>query len=189
MKKATDLAIELLSIHPDRKHAANNLRRLDAAVKYGTEKVRWPEKVQAPPTSTLNAEQQELYHKACRDDGPAPVEIGSRLRCRYYDAGGNPFLLIGPLREEEANLDPRIVLYRDFLRDGEISTIKHIARPRVSWVYLVLFFFEIFFFSITYLHKTKSRSMTLVGYCVENFLTVCGRTWCPPSLVWTCIGR
>lgn len=41
---------------------------------------------------------------------------------------------IAPLKEEEAYLDPRIVLYRDALFDPEIEIFKKLAQPRVSYM-------------------------------------------------------
>lgn len=45
------------------------------------------------------------------------------LFCRYYHRG-NPYLIIGPLKVEEAYLDPRIVIFHDVIFDDEIATLK-----------------------------------------------------------------
>lgn len=42
---------------------------------------------------------------------------------------------IAPLKEEEAYLDPRIVLYREALFDPEIEVFKKLAQPRVSHMF------------------------------------------------------
>jgi len=39
-------------------------------------------------------------------------------------------LILGPLKEEEAYLDPKIVIYHDVLYDNEIETLKKMAAPR-----------------------------------------------------------
>ena len=39
-------------------------------------------------------------------------------------------LKIGPLKEEEVFLNPRIVLFHEFLTNSEIETIKSMATPR-----------------------------------------------------------
>ena len=36
------------------------------------------------------------------------------------------------MKEEEVYLDPRIVIYHDFLTPGEIETIKDMAKPRLE---------------------------------------------------------
>ena len=59
--------------------------------------------------------------------------VEARLRCRYV-TNGQPFLMLQPVKEEEAYLNPRIVIYHDVLLDGEIDTIKKMAQPRVSTV-------------------------------------------------------
>lgn len=56
----------------------------------------------------------------------------AKLKCRYVHKD-NPFLLLARLREEEACLSPRILLYHNVLADSEIETIKHLAQPRV-WI-------------------------------------------------------
>jgi len=57
----------------------------------------------------------------------------ARLRCHYF-TNNNPYLLLGPIKEEEAYLNPRLVIYHDVLSDNEIETIKKLAQPRVSLV-------------------------------------------------------
>ena len=49
--------------------------------------------------------------------------------CRY-NAGKHPYLNIGPFKEEEVYLNPRIVIYHEFVTDKEIETIKELATPR-----------------------------------------------------------
>ena len=56
--------------------------------------------------------------------------IESQLRCRYVHRG-IPYLQLGPVKEEEALLNPRIVVYHDVIFDSEILTIKSLAQFRV----------------------------------------------------------
>ena len=65
----------------------------------------------------------------CRGEEFTPLEEKSKLLCRY-SSGKHSFLLIGPMKEEEVYLNPRIVLYHDFLTPREIETIKDMATPR-----------------------------------------------------------
>ena len=74
--------------------------------------------------------EKEKYEMLCRGDTSLPAYIQKELKCRYVDHG-NPFLKIAPFKEEEAYLDPRIVIYHDVIYDEEIETIKRLARPRV----------------------------------------------------------
>jgi prolyl 4-hydroxylase len=37
---------------------------------------------------------------------------------------------LGPVKEEEVFLQPRIVLYHEFLSDSEVETVKRLATPR-----------------------------------------------------------
>ena len=65
-------------------------------------------------------------------------KIESQLRCRYVHRG-EPFLKLQPVKEEEAYLSPRIVVYHDVLFDDEIATIKRLAQPRVKYAYHLQF--------------------------------------------------
>ena len=55
----------------------------------------------------------------------------NRLSCRYHTNNNHPLLLIAPVKEEEAHLDPKIVMYYDVLSDREIEIIKTLAMPKV----------------------------------------------------------
>ena len=57
----------------------------------------------------------------------------ARLRCHYF-TNNNPYLLLGPIKEEEAYLNPRLVINHDVIPDREIETVKKLAQPRVYFV-------------------------------------------------------
>lgn len=78
--------------------------------------------------------ERERYEMLCRGEVSIPREVEKNLKCRYVDRG-IPFLKIAPLKEEEAYLDPRIVVYHNVIYDEEIETIKRMAQPRVSTRY------------------------------------------------------
>lgn len=75
--------------------------------------------------------ERERYEMLCRGEVSIPPEVGKNLKCRYVDRG-IPFLKIAPFKEEEAYLDPRIVVYHNVINDEEIETIKRMAQPRVN---------------------------------------------------------
>ena len=74
-------------------------------------------------------EERVQYEQLCRGEEFISVEEKSKLLCQY-NFGKHNFLLIGPLKEEEVYLNPRIVIYHDFLTSSEIETIKDMATPR-----------------------------------------------------------
>lgn len=84
------------------------------------------------PSPTIYTEtERHLYEKLCRGEvKPSPIQLAP-LRCRYV-WNNNPFLRIAPLKLEEANLVPYIVIYREVISDQEIETIQNMAKPRVS---------------------------------------------------------
>jgi len=57
------------------------------------------------------------------------IKVESRLRCRYT-TNNHPFLLLSPIKEEEAFLNPRLVIYYDVISDAESDTVKRLAQPR-----------------------------------------------------------
>lgn len=75
--------------------------------------------------------ERERYEMLCRGEVSIPPEVQRNLKCRYVDRG-IPFLKIAPFKEEEAYLDPRIVVYHNVIYDEEIETIKRMAQPRVT---------------------------------------------------------
>ncbi|XP_033229504.1 prolyl 4-hydroxylase subunit alpha-1 [Belonocnema kinseyi] len=74
--------------------------------------------------------ERERYEMLCRGEISLPANIKKKLKCRYVDRG-IPFLKLAPFKEEEAYLDPRIVIYHDVIYDEEIETIKRLAQPRL----------------------------------------------------------
>lgn len=80
--------------------------------------------------------ERERYEMLCRGEVPLSPQIQKDLKCRYVDRG-IPFLRIAPFKEEEAYLDPRIVIYHDVITDAEIDTIKRLAQPRVRIIKII----------------------------------------------------
>lgn len=80
--------------------------------------------------------ERERYEMLCRGEKSIPLDVQKDLRCRYVDRD-IPFLKIAPFKEEEAYLDPRIVIYHDVIHDEEIETIKRMAQPRVKDTFVV----------------------------------------------------
>lgn len=133
LRKALDLTIELLAILPNHERALGNLAYYEAAIKNGTTEVGKSEQSKKSVSTMLDPEERDRYHMLCRNENLMSVKISSKLRCRYTNNNKNPRLLIAPLKEEEAYLSPRIILYRDVLYDNEIEIIKRMAQPRVSF--------------------------------------------------------
>lgn len=74
--------------------------------------------------------ERERYEMLCRGEITLKTSEQSKLKCSYVDRG-IPFLKLAKLKEEEAYLDPKIVIYHDVISDEEIETIKRMAQPRV----------------------------------------------------------
>lgn len=126
---ALHLTEELLMIFPTHQRALGN------KVYYQEELKKSPELMQETPannilSTTLEPTEREKYEMLCRGDLTIPSALQAQLRCRYVH-NNVPFLRLMPLKEEEAHLSPRIVLYRDVMYDSEIDLIKSMAQPRL----------------------------------------------------------
>ncbi|XP_069668612.1 prolyl 4-hydroxylase subunit alpha-1-like isoform X2 [Periplaneta americana] len=64
----------------------------------------------------------DAYYLHCRLDAVIPMNIRSRLKCRYTDKG-NAFLRLARVKEEELYLKPLIMKYHDIIYDREIETL------------------------------------------------------------------
>lgn len=133
VEKAVFLTNQLLSVNPSHKRARRNLAYYKAGKNNENSKIVRSQKSSMNPG--FDDKLRKHFKMACRKEKLMSVRTSSQLRCRYTDNNKNPLLLIAPLKEEEAFLNPRIVLYRKVLYDREIETIKRIAQPRVGFVF------------------------------------------------------
>ena len=71
------------------------------------------------------------YEELCRGEEFITEEERSQLLCRY-SSGRHPYLTIGPVKEEEIFLDPRIVIFHDLVSDTELETVRSLAAPSLE---------------------------------------------------------
>ncbi|XP_033228111.1 prolyl 4-hydroxylase subunit alpha-2-like [Belonocnema kinseyi] len=71
------------------------------------------------------------YGKLCSGEIVLPADVQKKLKCRYVSRG-IPFLKIAPFKEEEAYLDPRIVVYHDVIYEEEIEFLKRSSKPMLQ---------------------------------------------------------
>ncbi|KAG9341832.1 hypothetical protein JZ751_018556 [Albula glossodonta] len=86
------------------------------------------QKVQADDRRNLNdpLPERKKYEQLCRGEG-----IKMRLFCRYFDNNRHPFLILGPVKQEDEWDRPHIVRYHDIIFDSEIEKVKELAKPRL----------------------------------------------------------
>ncbi|XP_046405340.1 prolyl 4-hydroxylase subunit alpha-1 [Ischnura elegans] len=82
-----------------------------------------------PKETDSYGQERELYEMLCRNEISLPPADQAKLTCRYVDKGV-PFLKLARVKEEEAYLKPRIVIYHDVIYDSEMETIKKLAQPK-----------------------------------------------------------
>lgn len=94
------------------------------------------EKVKSPKTFEeriilYDDTQEEAYKKLCRREIQQTPVAQAPLRCTYI-TNDIPFLKIGPIKVEEASIDPYIVTFHDVLYDSEIEYIIARSKPTVK---------------------------------------------------------
>lgn len=80
----------------------------------------------------------ERYKALCRGQDKGSYSTKSSLKCIYGTRFNNPYFIIGPIKEEQLNIDPPLYVFHDVIYDSEIQVIKDQAIPRVSYVPLLL---------------------------------------------------
>uniref|UniRef100_A0A1B6CXX7 procollagen-proline 4-dioxygenase n=1 Tax=Clastoptera arizonana TaxID=38151 RepID=A0A1B6CXX7_9HEMI len=129
VKSALQMTDELLTLVPTHQRAlSNKVYYLDAI-----EKNVAPLNFNGKPLykATDELPEREVYEMLCRNAISPHEHIKAQLKCRYVHHN-NPFLLIAPLKEEEAYLNPRILLYRQVIYDSEMDVFKKMAHPRLK---------------------------------------------------------
>ncbi|XP_056600680.1 prolyl 4-hydroxylase subunit alpha-2-like [Triplophysa dalaica] len=92
-----------------------------------------PTRIPEPDIYTLYTTSSNSYKALCRGDLDQRTSRRQRtLSCRYSTGGGNPRLILAPLKEEIEWDEPQIIRYHDIISDTEIEALKNIARPQLS---------------------------------------------------------
>uniref|UniRef100_A0A0K8RHR2 procollagen-proline 4-dioxygenase n=1 Tax=Ixodes ricinus TaxID=34613 RepID=A0A0K8RHR2_IXORI len=73
----------------------------------------------------------ENYKRLCRGEQLRTPKMDSQLRCRYY-TGETGFFKLQPIKLEEFNLKPYVVVLRDLLQDRDLNDMIAFAKPRLE---------------------------------------------------------
>ncbi|KAM4676392.1 prolyl 4-hydroxylase subunit alpha-2 isoform 2-T2 [Discoglossus pictus] len=141
LQRAVELTRRLLFLDSSHERAGGNLRYFEKLLeketaenkqnKTTTESSTPMNDVYARPLDYLP--ERDTYEALCRGEGVKMTpRRQKRLFCRYHDGNRNPYLIIGPMKEEDEWDSPRIVRYLDALTDEEIDKIKELAKPKLA---------------------------------------------------------
>ncbi|XP_017469569.1 PREDICTED: prolyl 4-hydroxylase subunit alpha-2 [Rhagoletis zephyria] len=83
------------------------------------------------PENLYNSDQHNLYKYVCNGLFKQTPREERELRCGYL-IETHAYLLIAPIKVEELNHDPLLVVYYDILSDAEIAIMKMIANNRIE---------------------------------------------------------
>ncbi|KAM7294886.1 prolyl 4-hydroxylase subunit alpha-1-like [Ixodes scapularis] len=70
------------------------------------------------------------YKRLCRGEQLRTLKMDSQLRCRYYK-GQDGFFKLQPIKLEEFNLKPYIVVLHDVIQDRDLEDLIAFAKPRL----------------------------------------------------------
>ena len=142
IRRALKLTNQMLSMEPDHPRGWGNKQYYEETLaKKGASYLKRGEDGLGDADESVNilkerrkreeelGEERVNYEQLCRGEEFVTVEERSKMMCRY-NFGKHSFLKIGPLKEEEVFLNPRIVLFHDFLTESEMDTIRDMATPR-----------------------------------------------------------
>ncbi|XP_057378430.1 prolyl 4-hydroxylase subunit alpha-1-like [Daphnia carinata] len=144
VKEALQLTHELLKIVPFHQRALGNkkyyedLLRQQGVIQRRGETGDVDNMIMDEPFNTANLKltkpsdqlpERENYEKLCRGEKLMDPKVEGRLRCRLV-TNNVPFYYIQPIKMEEANHKPLIVIYHDVISDDEMETVKKMAQPR-----------------------------------------------------------
>ncbi|XP_041362602.1 prolyl 4-hydroxylase subunit alpha-1-like isoform X2 [Gigantopelta aegis] len=138
LRHALSMTNELLIIDPSHERAQNNKRYYEQMIveeekKFGNRGDIGETPIKNEPDVDEYRQSAEFrhYEALCRGEEVLEVQDQHRLRCRYYNNNKHPMLLIGPVKEEDVHISPKIVMYYDVLSDSEIEVIKSLAMPKL----------------------------------------------------------
>lgn len=140
IKSALEITNELLKLEPDHQRAQGNKNYYEKELE--RKKRESPDRLlrgddgsadlDEEPVVTVpgavDSTERRLYEALCRNDIQPEPSTFSKLSCKYR--ADTPFLKLAPLKFEEANLEPYIVIYHDVMYDNELALIKQMAKPR-----------------------------------------------------------
>jgi len=142
IRRALKLTNEMLDLHPDHPRGWGNKQYYEQTLKKkGASYQKRGEDGLGDADETVNVlkerqkreddlgEERVHYEQLCRGEEFISEEDRSKLLCRY-STGKHLYLIIGPVKEEEVYLNPRIVIYHDLVSDSELETVKSLATPR-----------------------------------------------------------
>uniref|UniRef100_A0A8D8VM01 procollagen-proline 4-dioxygenase n=1 Tax=Cacopsylla melanoneura TaxID=428564 RepID=A0A8D8VM01_9HEMI len=76
-----------------------------------------------------NTTKAEKFQQLCRGEVERSVKLLSKLKCYYQHNSRSYFLLIAPVKVEQLNLEPEILLFHDILTERQMETVKKNAAP------------------------------------------------------------
>ncbi|XP_050100232.1 prolyl 4-hydroxylase subunit alpha-2-like [Anopheles aquasalis] len=101
------------------------------------------------------------YDRLCRGDIQQPDSVQKTLYC-FYEHNRTPFLTIAPLKLEQINHDPFIVVYHEIISNSEITNVLEAAHPRLNRALV---------FAANQYTVTKFRTSTNAWLNVDMFYT------------------
>ena len=87
-------------------------------------------------------DERDAYEELCRKNvSQLSPQRQSKLFCRYHNNNNHPWLIIGPVKQEQVHDNPAIYLIHDIISNSDMNEIKSLAAPKVCTIdrYFCLF--------------------------------------------------
>ncbi|XP_045672253.1 prolyl 4-hydroxylase subunit alpha-3 isoform X3 [Ursus americanus] len=124
---ALSLSREFLLYSPDNKRMARNVLKYEKLLAESPNRVVAEAVIQRPNVPHLQT--RDTYEGLCQTLGSQPTHYQIPSLYCSYETNSSPYLLLQPVRKEVIHLEPYVVLYHDFVSDGEAQKIRGLAEP------------------------------------------------------------
>ncbi|KAL5282865.1 P4HA2 family protein [Megaselia abdita] len=140
VESALEMTNELLELQPNHHRAKGNKNWYETVLRDANENTKRGDdgsaditlsnvKMEIHKNPSIRHTENSVYEMLCRGDLKQTPAQQRELVCKYV-TNNVPFLKIAPLKLEEANKSPYIVIYHEVMYDKEIEVVKNLAKPR-----------------------------------------------------------
>lgn len=127
ISNALRLTEQLLQIEPDHPRAAGNVVHYERMIndRKGEDGMQSDQTFAVKEKRSVSWEKDQ-YESLCRGEHQT---IQPQAKCSYVHFY-NPYLYIGPIKQEIAHITPNIYIFHDVIFDSEIKIVQDLAKPR-----------------------------------------------------------
>ncbi|KAM7359477.1 prolyl 4-hydroxylase subunit alpha-2 [Cochliomyia hominivorax] len=127
IRGANQSYVDLINLYPDNEKVAKDYSKFSEKANYNkTIEIDYSLDHDPVLENVHNADDFILFKYACADILKKTPTEERYLRCGYLTET-HPFLYLAPIKVEELNFDPLVVLFHDVVSDNEIAIMKNLT--------------------------------------------------------------